>query len=172
MRRTKFQTFPMPWIVGASECVKSVSKAPNTVVPYVSGSKTYTPTKWLETKSDCKEKAKVFLFVTESFTITTANLVFFGIVKAVFNFVTGVCCDRWGRKRTLVVGWVLGIPMPLMVIWAGSWWTAAASSIFLGMQQALVWSASIFIMVDYLGREHTGLAIGINETAGYTPSPS
>jgi len=164
----KFHTFPMPWIAGASTCIKEVSMAPSNTASFVSGSKTYLPTTWLETKADCKEKAKVFTFVTESFTITTANLVFFGIMKAVFNFVTGVCCDRWGRKKTLVVGWCIGIPMPLMVIWAGSWWTAAFSSVFLGMQQALVWSASIFIMVDYLGREHAGFAIGINETAGYT----
>lgn len=164
----KFQTFPMPWVAGESSCKKEVTKAPHDIVPFVSGSKSYVPTTWLEIKADCKEKAKVFTFVTESFTITTANLVFFGIVKAVFNFVTGVCCDRWGRKSTLVVGWAIGIPAPLMVLFAGSWWTAAFSSVFLGMQQALVWSASIFIMVDYLGREHSGFAIGMNETAGYT----
>jgi len=172
----KFQTFPMPWIAGQSKCEKLVDSdkvptrrllpVPSTI--YKNG-KTYTPVMWKETQGGtCKEKAKVFLFVTESFTITTAYLVFFGLVKAIFNFITGVCCDRFGRKWTLVIGWVLGIPMPLMVIFAGSWWTAAFSNVFLGMQQALAWSATIFIMVDVMGKEHAGLAIGINETIGYT----
>lgn len=171
----KFQTFPMPWIAGQSKCQKEVDKLPSSrrLVPSVGqviskSGKQYTPVKWLETKPDCKEKAKVFLFVTESFTITTAYLVFFGLVKAIFNFITGVCCDRFGRKWTLVAGWVLGIPMPFMVIFAESWWTAAFSNVFLGMQQALAWSATIFIMVDVMGKEHAGLAIGINETIGYT----
>lgn len=171
----KFQTFPMPWIAGQSKCQKEVDKLPSSrrLVPSVGqviskSGKQYTPVKWLETKPDCKEKAKVFLFVTERFTITTAYLVFFGLVKAIFNFITGVCCDRFGRKWTLVAGWVLGIPMPFMVIFAESWWTAAFSNVFLGMQQALAWSATIFIMVDVMGKEHAGLAIGINETIGYT----
>jgi len=168
----KFQTFPMPWIAGQSKCEKVVNKLPGTrrLLPldHAIDGKTYTPVEWLEKKDNCKEKAKVFLFVTESFTITTAYLVFFGVVKAIFNFVTGVCCDKFGRKGTLLIGWVLGIPMPFMVIFAGNWWTAAFSNIFLGMQQALAWSATIFIMVDVMGKEHAGLAIGINETIGYT----
>mmetsp|Transcript_15472 Transcript_15472/g.48706 ORF Transcript_15472/g.48706 Transcript_15472/m.48706 type:complete len:202 (+) Transcript_15472:58-663(+) len=134
----KFQTFPMPWIAGQSKCMKVVEAPPSKALSNVStaiasGTKVYAPTKWLETKTDCSEKAKVFLFVTESFTITTAYLVFFGVVKAVFNFVTGVCCDRFGRKWTLFIGWLLALPMPFMVIYANSWWTAATSNIFLGM---------------------------------------
>lgn len=168
----KFQTFPMPWVAGQSKCQKIVDKLPTRrLLPttFTKGGKTYEPVEWKETKdSTCKEKAKVFLFVTERFTITTAYLVFFGLVKAIFNFITGVCCDRFGRKWTLVIGWVLGIPMPFMVIFAESWWTAAFSNVFLGMQQALAWSATIFIMVDVVGKEHAGLAIGINETIGYT----
>jgi len=170
----KFQTFPMPYIAGQSKCTKVVDKLPSSRRLVLAPGHTvidghyFEPVKWLEQKDDCKEKAKVFLFVTESFTITTANLVFFGVVKAIFNFVTGVCCDKFGRRMTLIIGWVLGIPMPFMVIFATSWWTAAFSNLFLGMQQALAWSATIFIMVDVVGNEHAGLAIGINETIGYT----
>ena len=130
--------------------------------------KTYMPTTWIETTADCKEKAGVFTFVTEKFTITTANLVFFGVGKAVFNFVTGVMVDNFGRKWAVVIGWMCAIPMPFMVIYAENWWVVATSNIFLGIQQALVWSTTIFIMIDYLGQENSGIAVGINETIGYT----
>jgi MFS family permease len=160
----------MVWIAGQSKCTKVVSAVPDGLGSSFTtdDGKSFTPQTWLEETPDCTEKAKVFTFVTESFTITTANLVFFGVVKAVFNFVTGVCCDRFGRKWTLTVGWLLAIPMPFMVLYADTWWTVATSNIFLGMQQALVWSATIFIMVDYLGQENSGAAIGLNETIGYT----
>ena len=140
---------------------------------FADGGKTYQPTAWIETTTDCKEKAEVFVFVKEKFTITTANLVFFGVVKAIFNFVTGVCCDTFGRKWTLVIGWCCAIPMPLMVIFADNWWTVATSNIFLGMQQALVWSATIFIMIDYLGQENSGTAIGKfpDNSAVFSPVP-
>mmetsp|Transcript_126431 Transcript_126431/g.366024 ORF Transcript_126431/g.366024 Transcript_126431/m.366024 type:complete len:508 (-) Transcript_126431:361-1884(-) len=166
----KFQLFPMPWIAGNSECRKIVTEVPGAKFngsPYTDG-KFYTPKTFEEFDPNCKEKAEVFVFVGESFTITTAYLIFFGITKAIFNFVTGACCDRFGRKWTLVAGWVVAIPLPLMVIFAESWWTAALSNIFLGMQQALVWSATIFIMIDYFGKSHAGTAVGINETVGYT----
>jgi hypothetical protein len=103
----QFFTFPMPWIAGQSECQKQVFSTPDTsfMTGYTQGGKTYTPSSWIETKSDCKEKAEVFTFVTEKFTITTANLVFFGVIKAIFNFVTGVVCDTLGRKWAVIVGW-------------------------------------------------------------------
>jgi len=166
----KFQTFPMPWVAGQSKCKKPVTELPFNGYGRWNRPEgiSYAPIEWMKVDANCEEKAKVFTFSTERFTITTAYLVFFGVTKAVFNFVTGVCCDRFGRKWTLTVGWALGLPMPFMVLYAGSWWTAAFSNVFLGMQQALVWSATIFIMVDYLGQNHSGAAIGLNETVGYT----
>jgi len=168
----KFQLFPMPWVAGNSECRKLVSRVPGVgpanMKMNASNGRLYTVTTLEELKPDCQEKAEVFVFVGESFTITTAYLVFFGLTKAIFNFVTGVCCDRFGRKWTLVAGWVVAIPLPLMVIFAENWWTAALSNLFLGMQQALVWSATIFIMIDYFGKSNAGIAVGINETVGYT----
>jgi len=166
----KFFTFPMAWIADQSACKKQVFSTPDAAFTggYSAGGLTYTPNSWIETKSDCKEKAEVFHFVTEKFVLTTSNLVFFGVVKAIFNFITGVTCDTLGRKWAVILGWCCAIPMPLMVIFAENWWTVAVSNIFLGMQQALVWSATIFIMIDYLGQENSGAAIGINETVGYT----
>ena len=75
----------------------------------------YAPVQWIETKANCKEKAQVFSFVQEQFTITTANLVFFGIGKAVFNFAVGVLSDIYGRKWAIIIGWLCAIPMPFMV---------------------------------------------------------
>jgi len=165
----KFQIFPMVWIAGQSKCLKEVTAIPNGVgwAQDIDG-KHYSANSWIERKTDCTEKAEVFTFVTESFTITTAYLVFFGVTKACFNFLTGASCDKFGRKWTLVIGWILAIPMPFMVLGATGWWTVAFSNVFLGMMQALVWSATIFIMIDYLGQENSGAAIGINETVGYT----
>lgn len=74
-------------------------------------------------------------FVDEKFTITTANLVFFGIAKAVMNFVTGVAADKFGRRNAIILGWIFGLPMPFMVIYASDWWSVAFSSLFLGIQQ-------------------------------------
>jgi len=166
----KLSTFPMPYIAGQSQCMKEVTSVPENMSAnsaFLSGGKSYEPQVWIETKPDCEEKARVFTFVTEKFTATTANLVFFGVSKAVLNFVTGVFADVFGRKWCVVLGWLCFIPMPLMVIFATDWWTVATSNIFLGIQQSLVWSATIFIMIDYLGTKNAGIAIGINETTGY-----
>merc|ERR1719296_37684 len=137
----KFQTFPMPWIAGKSECEEIV---PWEALNYNNQWVSYPPDQhpdapygvrvetYRRKSRGCREKAQVFTFISESFTITTANLVFFGFTKAIFNFVTGASCDYFGRKWTLVIGWVLAIPMPFMVIFAENWWTVATSNIFLG----------------------------------------
>lgn len=164
----KFFLFPMPWIAGQSECRKEVLSPPFKTTSVASGTFTYTPAAWIQVKNNCTEKAEVFTFVTEKFTLTTSNFVFFGITKAIFNFTVGVLSDIFGRKWAVVIGWVLSLPMPFMVLYANDWWTVATANIFLGIQQALVWSATIFIMIDYLGQEHSGTAVGINETIGYT----
>ena len=113
---------------------------------------------------DCAEEVD---FVVDSFTVRTNYLVNFGLVKAVMNFVTGVLADRYGRRRTMLLGWLAALPMPLIVLWAGSWAVVSATNLLLGLQQAICWSTSIFIMLDYAGKEHGGLAVGLNESAGY-----
>jgi len=162
-----FETFPMPWIAAQSQCRSVVKSGPATPIMQGDGT-TLVPTTWIKTVEGCTEKATVYWFVDEKFTITTANIVFFGIAKAICNFITGVVADALGRKWVIVIGWILALPMPFMVLFANGWWSVALSNLFLGIQQALVWSATIFMMIDYVGREHSGTAVGINETAGYT----
>lgn len=167
----KFQSFPIPWIAGQSTCRSLVYEAPQSPITgtFVDDSQnTYTAMSYLKVKPNCVEKAGVFAFVDEKFTITTANLVFFGIAKAVMNFVTGVAADKIGRRNAIILGWIFGLPMPFMVIYASDWWSVAFSSLFLGIQQALVWSSTIFFMIDLVGQKHSGAAIGVNETIGYS----
>jgi MFS family permease len=94
------------------------------------------------------------------------DLVNFGLVKAVMNFVTGLLADRYGRRWTMLIGWVVVLPMPLAVLSATSWAQVSATNLLLGLQQAICWSTSIFIMLDYAGKENGGLAVGLNETSG------
>jgi MFS family permease len=82
------------------------------------------------------------------------------------NFVTGLLADRYGRRTTMLIGWVAALPMPLAVLAAGSWASVSATNLLLGLQQAICWSTSIFIMLDYAGKENGGLAVGLNETSG------
>ena len=95
-----------------------------------------------------------------------SDLVHFGLVKAIMNFVTGLLADRYGRRTTMLIGWVAALPMPLAVLAAGSWASVSATNLLLGLQQAICWSTSIFIMLDYAGKENGGLAVGLNETSG------
>lgn len=95
-----------------------------------------------------------------------SDLVHFGLVKAIMNFVTGLLADRYGRRLTMLIGWIAALPMPLAVLAAGSWASVSATNLLLGLQQAICWSTSIFIMLDYAGKENGGLAVGLNETSG------
>jgi len=91
----------------------------------------------------------------------------FGVVKAVFNLIAGGAADRWGRRKTLLVGWLAGLPVPLLIILAPSWHWVVAANIPLGINQGLCWSAAIIMKVDLVGRARRGLAIGLNEASGY-----
>lgn len=100
----------------------------------------------------------------------TAALTFilaFGLAKAPANYLAGLLTDRFGRHRVLVGGWLLGIPVPLLIAFAPSWGWVIAANVLLGLQQGLCWSTSIFMKVDVSGRRRSGTAIGINEFAGY-----
>lgn len=95
-----------------------------------------------------------------------ADLVHFGLIKAIMNFVTGLLADRYGRRTTMLIGWLAALPMPMAVLWADSWASVSATNLLLGLQQAICWSTSIFIMIDCAGKENGGLAVGLNETSG------
>ncbi len=118
------------------------------------------------------ERTVVPLIGAEEFGILSTTLVVsfiasFGVVKALANLVSGPLADRWGRKRVLVAGWLVGLPVPFMIIWAPGWdWVIAANAL-LGINQGLAWSMTVLMKVDLVGPQSRGLAVGLNEFAGY-----
>jgi MFS family permease len=103
-------------------------------------------------------------------TAYTAGLTFivaFGITKALTNLVAGTLADRVGRKPVLVAGWLVGIPVPLLLIWAPTWSWVVAANVLLGVNQGLTWSTTVIMKIDLAGPERRGLAMGLNEAAGY-----
>lgn len=94
-------------------------------------------------------------------------IVSFGFTKATVNYLAGRIADRIGRKEVLVTGWIFGLFVPLIVIWADSWWWIVFANILLGINQGLTWSMTVNMKVDLVSAEQRGLAIGLNEFAGY-----
>jgi MFS family permease len=94
-------------------------------------------------------------------------IVSFGIVKAFSNLFSGSLADRFGRKRVLVAGWILGVPVPFMIMLAPSWGWIVAANVLLGANQGLAWSMTVIMKVDLVGPRNRGLAIGLNEFSGY-----
>jgi MFS family permease len=91
----------------------------------------------------------------------------FGIAKAIANLMAGRFADRAGRKRLLVAGWLLALPVPLLIGIAPNWGFIVAANVFLGASQGLAWSMTVVMKVDLAGPARRGLALGLNETAGY-----
>lgn len=106
-------------------------------------------------------------FGITSTTLVTSFIVSFGVVKALANLVSGQLADAWGRKRVLVLGWLVGLPVPFMIIWAPSWEWIIAVNALLGVNQGLAWSMTVIMKVDLVGPKSRGLAVGLNEFAGY-----
>jgi MFS family permease len=96
-----------------------------------------------------------------------AFIVVFGVSKALTNYLAGRLSDRYGRKIILVVGWLVAIPVPLLLIWAPSWTWVLVANVFLGVSQGLTWSTTVIMKIDLAGPKQRGLAMGINEFAGY-----
>jgi MFS family permease len=91
----------------------------------------------------------------------------FGVTKAFTNYLAGHLSDRLGRKRVLVVGWVLAIPVPFLLMWAPTFEWVLAANALLGVSQGLTWSTTIIMKIDLAGPKNRGLAMGLNEFAGY-----
>jgi MFS family permease len=91
----------------------------------------------------------------------------FGVVKALTNFFAGRLSDIYGRKHVLVAGWLVGLPVPFLVIWAPSWSWIVVANVLLGLNQGLAWSTTVIMKMDLVGPKQRGLAMGLNEFAGY-----
>jgi MFS family permease len=94
-------------------------------------------------------------------------VVAFGIAKALANLAAGGFAERAGRKRLLVLGWILALPVPLLVAFAPSWWMIVAANVLLGLNQGFAWSMTVVMKIDLVGPRRRGLALGLNESAGY-----
>ena len=94
-------------------------------------------------------------------------IVVFGLTKAVANYYAGAWAGRVGRKNLLLIGWVFGLPVPLLLLWAPSWGWVIAANVLLGLNQGLAWSSTVVMKMDLVGPRQRGLAMGLNESAGY-----
>ncbi len=118
------------------------------------------------------ERSVLPLLAEEAFGIVSARvtlsfLLAFGLTKALTNFLAGDLAGRLGRRRILVAGWLFGLPVPFLLMWAPSWdWVVLANAL-LGINQGLAWSATVIMKIDLVGPRRRGLAMGINESAGY-----
>jgi len=118
------------------------------------------------------ERTLVPLIGSETFQLAstvavTSFIISFGVVKAATNLVSGQLADSWGRKRTLVLGWAVGLPVPFLIMWAPSWQWIVAANVLLGVNQGLAWSMTVIMKIDLVGPRQRGLAVGLNEFAGY-----
>jgi len=91
----------------------------------------------------------------------------FGITKAAANYFAGRMGDHWGRKPLLVGGWLIALPVPFLLIWAPTWEWVLVANLFLGVSQGLTWSTAVIMKIDLAGPANRGLAMGLNEFAGY-----
>jgi MFS family permease len=94
-------------------------------------------------------------------------IVVFGITKALTNYSAGRFSDAVGRKLVLVAGWLVAVPVPFLLMWAPSWNWVIAANVLLGVSQGLTWSTTVIMKIDLAGPAQRGLAMGLNEFAGY-----
>jgi MFS family permease len=119
-----------------------------------------------------EERTVLSLLATQVFGLAAVSaaltyIVAFGLTKAATNFLAGTLADRYGRKPVLVAGWLVGLPVPLLLIWAPTWSWIVAANVLLGINQGLCWSTTVIMKIDLAGPRRRGLAMGLNEAAGY-----
>jgi MFS family permease len=100
-------------------------------------------------------------------TAVLSFIVVFGITKGLTNYLAGRLSDRFGRKHVLVVGWLVASPVPFLLMWAPSWGWILWANVLLGVSQGLTWSTTVIMKIDLAGARNRGLAMGLNEFAGY-----
>jgi MFS family permease len=94
-------------------------------------------------------------------------IVAFGITKAIANYFTGRLANKIGRRNLLIIGWLLALPIPIIIIYANAWSWIIVANMLLGISQGLTWSSTVVMKMDLVGEKQRGLAMGINEFAGY-----
>jgi len=94
-------------------------------------------------------------------------IIVFGITKAITNYYTGKLANRFGRRNLLILGWIIGLPIPIMLIYAPSWAWIVSANILLGINQGLTWSSTVVMKIDLVGEKNRGFAMGMNESVGY-----
>jgi MFS family permease len=118
------------------------------------------------------ERSTLPLIGHEDFAVASAAAVLsfvvaFGIAKAFTNLAAGALADRLGRRRLLILGWLAALPVPLLIAVAPSWGWIVAANVLLGVNQGLAWSMTVVMKIDMVGPRQRGLALGLNESAGY-----
>lgn len=118
------------------------------------------------------ERTVVPLIGAQTFHLTdtaliTSFIVSFGVAKAMTNLVSGSLADRFSRKSVLLTGWLIGLPVPFLIIYAPSWNWIVAANLLLGINQGLAWSMTVNMKIDLVGPSKRGLALGLNEFSGY-----
>lgn len=118
------------------------------------------------------ERTVVPLIGTEEFGIGSEVVVFsfiitFGVIKACVNLMSGLLADRFTRKAVLIAGWIVGLPVPFMLAYGPSWSWIVGANVLLGVSQGLAWSMTVNMKIDLVGPRQRGLAMGLNEAAGY-----
>lgn len=106
-----------------------------------------------------------FGIVSVLYTVTFVSV--FGLTKSIMNLLGGQLSDRAGRRQLMLVGWLFGVPYALLIIFAQAWWWVLLANVFLGVNQGLTWSMSVTAKLDLVGPVNRGLAVGIDESAGY-----
>ncbi|HEX6486347.1 MAG TPA: MFS transporter, partial [Nocardioidaceae bacterium] len=106
-------------------------------------------------------------FGLRAYTAGLTFIVAFGLAKAATNYFAGAWSDRYGRKPVLVAGWLVAVPVPLLLIWAPSWAWVVVANVLLGVSQGMTWSTTVVMKIDLVGPARRGLAMGLNEAAGY-----
>lgn len=106
-------------------------------------------------------------FGLRAYTAGLSFILVFGLAKATTNYFAGTLSDRFGRKPVLVAGWLVAVPVPLLLIWAPSWSWVLVANVLLGISQGLTWSTTVVMKIDLVGPARRGFAMGLNEAAGY-----
>jgi MFS family permease len=106
-------------------------------------------------------------FHLASTTVVLSFIATFGLAKALTNLASGWLADRHARRSTLLLGWLVALPVPLLILWAQNWWWIVAANALLGVNQGLTWSTTVIMKIDLVGPRRRGLAMGLNEFSGY-----